>query len=121
MVALSLELFCGEAGRGATGVVSVSSVGEPLESRDPHILLIHGGRDTRIPPSSSRQAKQLFKLAEVRLLPDADHSFRDIRRERLFSTTINWLRSFSPKVPADSRPQVKAEIEPQGCELVHQQ
>jgi serine/threonine protein kinase len=68
------------------------------------VLLVHGARDNRIPPASSRQAMKLFKSAQVKLFADADHSFKSIAREQLFMLTANWLRSRLKAPPIIVRP-----------------
>lgn len=67
------------------------------------VLLVHGEKDDRIPPASSRQATKLFKSAEMRLLPDADHAFRNISREHLFDQTIAWLTPHLESSPNSTR------------------
>jgi len=56
------------------------------------VLLLHGEKDSRIPLSSSQQAKKLFRTAEFKVIRDADHSFTNGNRDQVFLDTLNWLR-----------------------------
>ena len=56
-------------------------------------LIVHGEKDDKISPVSSLCGSKNFPDATVRLIKDADHSFRTpaTARQKLFSSTLDFL------------------------------
>lgn len=72
------------------------------------VLVVHGRNDQRIPSASSEELiRHLPRSSNLRLIPDADHSFRSqpTHREWLFSATAAWFSTRLGKVVVPPKQQ----------------
>ena len=58
------------------------------------VLIIHGDRDDMVPLSSSRKAVQIYKSAELKVIPGGGHGFEGGERFQAAGYSIHFIQTF---------------------------